>query len=120
MTKSVIVIGAGIVGLACARELSKKGHEVFIAEQESYIATQTSARNSGVIHAGIYYPPNSFKAKLCTRGKQLLYEYCEEFNVPFSRTQKMIVATTNEEQEILQKLKGKAEKNGVGLKLITG
>ena len=55
MTKSVIVIGAGIVGLACARELSKKGHEVFIAEQESYIATQTSARNSGVIHAGIYY-----------------------------------------------------------------
>jgi L-2-hydroxyglutarate oxidase LhgO len=120
MTKSVIVIGAGIVGLACARELSKKGHEVFIAEQESYIATQTSSRNSGVIHAGIYYPPNSLKAKLCTRGKQLLYEYCEGFNVPFSRTQKMIVATTNEEKEILQNLKGKAEKNGVDLKLITG
>ena len=120
MGKSIIVIGAGIVGLACARELSKNGHEVFIAEQESYIATQTSARNSGVIHAGIYYPPNSLKAKLCIRGKQLLYEYCEEFNVPFSRTQKMIVATTSEEKEVLQNLKGKAEKNGVDLKLITG
>jgi len=107
MTKSVIVIGAGIVGLACARELSKKGHEVFIAEQESYIATQTSSRNSGVIHAGIYYPSDSLKAELCTRGKQLLYEYCEEFNVPFSRTQKMIVATANEEKEILQNLKVK-------------
>ncbi len=120
MTKSVIVIGAGIVGLACARELSKKGHEVFIAEQESYIATQTSSRNSGVIHAGIYYPPNSLKAKLCTRGKQLLYEYCEGFNVPFSRTQKMIVATTSEEKEVLQNLKDKAEKNGVDLELISG
>lgn len=120
MAKSIIVIGAGIVGLACARELSKKGHEVFIAEQESYIATQTSARNSGVIHAGIYYPCNSLKAELCIRGKNLLYKYCEEFNVPFSRTQKMIVATTNEEKKILQNLKGKAEKNGVALKLING
>ena len=64
MTKSVIVIGAGIVGLACARELSKKGHEVFIAEQDRYIAAQTSARNSGVIHAGIYYPSNSLKSKI--------------------------------------------------------
>ncbi len=116
MTKSVIVIGAGIVGLACARELSKKGHEVFIAEQESYIATQTSARNSRVIHAGIYYPSNSLKAKR----KQLLYEYCEGFNVPFSRTQKMIVATTSEEKEVLQNLKDKAEKNGVDLELISG
>ena len=120
MGKSAIIIGAGIVGLACARELSKKGHEVFIAEQESYIANQTSARNSGVIHAGIYYPSNSLKAELCIRGKQLLYEYCEEFNVPFSRTQKMIVGTTNEEKQILQNLKGKAEKNGVNLELISG
>ena len=120
MAKSVIVIGAGIVGLACARELSRKGHEVFIAEQEGYIATQTSARNSGVIHAGIYYPSDSLKAKLCIRGKHLLYEYCEEFNVPFSRTQKMIVGTRNEEIEILQNLKSTAEKNGVDLELISG
>ena len=120
MGKSIIVIGAGIVGLACAHELSRKGHEVFIAEQESHIATQTSARNSGVIHAGIYYPYDSLKAKLCIRGKKLLYEYCEEFDVPFSHTQKMIVGTTNEEKEILQILKGTAEKNGVNLELISG
>ena len=100
--------------------MSKKGHEVFIAEQESYIATQTSARNSGVIHAGIYYPSGSLKAELCIRGKHLLYEYCEEFNVPFSRTQKMIVGTTNEEEEILQNLKDKSEKNGVSLEHISG
>ena len=94
MSKSVIVIGAGVVGLACGKELSERGYEVFIAEQEQYIATQTSARNSGVIHAGIYYPAESLKAKLCIRGKQLLYEYCEQFGVPYSRTKKMIVATS--------------------------
>ena len=120
MANSIIIIGAGVVGLACAQKLAKKGYEVFIAEQENYIATQTSARNSGVIHAGIYYRPNSLKAELCIRGKRLLYEYCDEFNVPFSRTQKMIVGTTNEEKEILQILKGKAEKNGVDLELISG
>ena len=94
MNKSVIVVGAGVVGLACGKELSEKGYEVFIAEQEKNIATQTSARNSGVIHAGVYYPAESLKAKLCIRGKQLLYEYCEQFEVPYSRTKKMIVATT--------------------------
>ena len=81
MSKSVIVIGAGLVGLACGKELSERGYEVFIAEQEQYIATQTSARNSGVIHAGIYYPTDSLKAKLCVRGKNLLYEYCEKFDI---------------------------------------
>ena len=106
MSKSVIVIGAGVVGLACAKELSNKGYEVFIAEQEQYIATGTSARNSGVIHAGIYYPTDSLKAKLCVRGKNLMYEYCEKFNVPHSNTKKMIVATTIEETQILLKLKG--------------
>ena len=120
MGKSIIVIGAGIVGLACARELSKRGHEVFIAEKESYIATQTSARNSGVIHAGIYYPANSLKAKLCTRGKHLLYEYCEQFGVTYSRTQKLIVATTSDEGQILLKLRETAANNGVVLELISG
>ena len=120
MSKSVIVIGAGVVGLACGRELSDKGYDVFIAEQEQYIATQTSARNSGVIHAGIYYPPKSLKAKLCVRGKNLLYEYCEKFNVTHSRTKKMIVATTSDETEILLKLKDTATKNGLELEFITG
>ena len=119
MSKSVIIIGAGVVGLACAKELSEKGYEVFIAEQEQHIATQTSARNSGVIHAGIYYPADSLKAKLCIRGKKLLYEYCEKFNVPYLRTKKMIVATTGEETQILLKLKDTAAKNGVHLDLIS-
>jgi L-2-hydroxyglutarate oxidase LhgO len=120
MSKSVIVIGAGVVGLACGRELSNKGYDIFIAEQEQYIATQTSARNSGVIHAGIYYPPKSLKAKLCVRGKNLLYEYCEKFNVPHLRTKKMIVATTRGETEILLKLKDTATKNGLELDFISG
>ena len=120
MSKSVIVIGAGVVGLACGKELSERGYEVFIAEKEQYIATQTSARNSGVIHAGIYYPAESLKAKLCIRGKQLLYEYCEQFGVPYSRTKKMIVATTSEETQILLKLKHTAKKNGVELEFING
>ena len=119
MNKSVIIIGAGVVGLACGKKLSEKGYEVFIAEQEKNIATQTSARNSGVIHAGIYYPAESSKAKLCIRGKQLLYEYCEQFEVPYSRTKKMIVATTSEETQILLKLKDTAAKNGVHLNLIS-
>jgi L-2-hydroxyglutarate oxidase LhgO len=105
--------------LACGKKLSEKGYEVFIAEQEKNIATQTSARNSGVIHAGIYYPAESSKAKLCIRGKQLLYEYCEQFEVPYSRTKKMIVATTSEETQILLKLKDTAAKNGVHLNLIS-
>ena len=120
MSKSVIIVGAGVVGLACGRELSKKGHEVFIAEEKQYIATQTSARNSGVIHAGIYYAVDSLKAKLCVRGKNLLYKYCEQFEVPYSRTEKMIVATTNEETHILLKLKETALRNGVKLISIRG
>ena len=119
MSKSVIIIGAGVVGLACGKELSEKGYEVFIAEQEKNIATQTSARNSGVIHAGIYYPTDSLKAKLCVRGKNLLYEYCEKFSVAHSNTKKMIVATTSEETQILLKLKDTAAKNGVHLDLIS-
>ena len=118
--KSVIIVGAGAVGLACGKELSDKGYEVFIAEQEKNIATQTSARNSGVIHAGIYYPSDSLKAKLCIRGKQLLYEYSEQFEVPYSRTKKMIVATTSEETEILLKVKETALKNGIKLEAISG
>ena len=115
MNKSVIVVGAGVVGLACGKELSEKGYEVFIAEQEKNIATETSARNSGVIHAGIYYPTDSLKAKLCIRGKNLLYEYCKKFNVSHSNTKKMIVATTSEETHILLKLKDTATKNGLEL-----
>ena len=101
----------GVVGLACGKELAKKGYEVFIAEQEK--SSQTSARNSGVIHAGIYYPSNSLKAKLCVRSKHLLYEYCNKNNSKNSRNNKY-------EMQILLKLKETAANNGVDLELISG
>ena len=96
-----VVLGAGVVGLAVARQLALEGREVLLLEAADAFGTGTSSRNSEVIHAGIYYPPKSLKAKLCVRGKNLLYEYCEKFNVTHSRTKKMIVATTSDETEIL-------------------
>jgi L-2-hydroxyglutarate oxidase LhgO len=76
------VIGAGVVGLAIARELALAGREVLILEAESGIGEHTSSRNSEVIHAGIYYPKGSLKARLCVEGKHLLYAYCAEHGVP--------------------------------------
>ena len=87
-----VVIGAGVVGLAVAAELSGKGLEVVVLEQHDCIGSETSSRNSEVIHAGIYYPTGSVKARLCVRGKALLYEYCENYKVPFARCGKIIVA----------------------------
>ncbi|KAL9832629.1 putative L-2-hydroxyglutarate dehydrogenase [Arabidopsis thaliana] len=74
-----VVIGAGVVGLAVARELSLRGREVLILDAASSFGTVTSSRNSEVVHAGIYYPPNSLKAKFCVRGRELLYKYCSEY-----------------------------------------
>ena len=87
------VIGAGVVGLAVARALAQAGREVVILEAEDAIGTHTSSRNSEVIHAGIYYPKGSAKARLCVRGKHLLYAYCAARGVPHRRLGKIIVAT---------------------------
>ena len=76
MSKTVLVVGAGVIGLAIAREISAAGYEVILCEKDKVIGSHTSSRNSGVIHAGIYYPQNSLKAKLCKQGKELLYKYC--------------------------------------------
>ncbi|MFQ6684911.1 FAD-dependent oxidoreductase, partial [Bordetella pertussis] len=92
-----IVIGAGVVGLAIARALAAGGHEVLVAEAAEGIGTGTSSRNSEVIHAGIYYPADSLKARLCVRGKHLLYEYCAARGVPHQRLGKLIVATSDAE-----------------------
>ena len=92
-----VVVGAGVVGLAISKLLSEAGLEVLVVEAEDAIGTQTSSRNSEVIHAGIYYPQNSFKAKLCVEGKKLLYEYCKERRIPHRNTGKVIVSTTREE-----------------------
>lgn len=96
-----IVIGAGVVGLACARSLANTGREVLIIEQHDAIGTETSARNSEVIHAGIYYPKGSLKAKLCISGKEMLYRYCAENGIDHKRTGKLIVATAKDQLDAL-------------------
>lgn len=108
-----VVVGAGVVGLAVARALALSGREVLVLEATEAIGTQTSARNSEVIHAGIYYPQGSLKAQLCVRGKQLLYAYCAERGIGHRRCGKLIVATTQEQVPQLQGIIAKAAANGV-------
>ena len=108
-----VVIGAGVVGLACARALALAGREVIVLEAAGSIGTETSSRNSEVIHAGIYYPPGSAKAVLCVRGRQLLYRYCEEHGVAHRRCGKLIVATAAEQIATLRKIQIHAAANGV-------
>ena len=108
-----IVVGAGVIGIAIARRLALAGREVVILEAESNIASHTSSRNSEVIHAGIYYPENSLKAKLCVAGRDLLYRYCEDRQIPFQRTGKVIVATESTDVASLRKLAVQAKANGV-------
>lgn len=108
-----VVIGAGVVGLAVARALAMAGREVVILEAEDAIGTHTSSRNSEVIHAGIYYPRGSLKAKACVEGRQLLYEYCAKHDVPHRRCGKLIVGTDPVHLKELQSLKIRAEANGV-------
>ncbi len=108
-----IVIGAGVVGLAVAASLSKAGREVYVLEANAAIGQGVSSRNSEVIHAGIYYHPGSLKAKVCVRGKKLLYAHCEKHNVAAKAIGKLIVATSNDERDALNKLHQRALKNGV-------
>ena len=109
----VAVIGAGVVGLAVARALARAGREVFVLEAERGVGLHTSSRNSEVIHAGIYYPAGSLKTRLCVEGRPLLYAYCAERAIPHARTGKLIVATSDEEIPVLERLKKSAESNGV-------
>lgn len=115
MSKDIdcIVVGAGVVGLAIGRALALSGREVMIIEAAEGIGTGTSARNSEVIHAGIYYPKGSLKAQLCVRGKALLYAYCKERGVGHKRLGKLIVATSNDEHAMLSQIRQKAHDNGV-------
>ena len=108
-----VVIGAGVVGLACARELAMAGREVIILEQADAIGTETSSRHSEVIHAGIYYEPGSLKAKFCVEGKLKMYAYLRERGIPFNQLGKLIVATTEEQISSLYQIQDRAEKNGV-------
>lgn len=114
------VIGAGVVGLAIARELALAGREVVILEAEEAFGTHTSSRNSEVIHAGIYYPTGSLKARLCVPGKRALYQYCAAHDVNHRRIGKLIVTTGPDQIEGLKKYQQQAEINGVGdLRMLT-
>jgi L-2-hydroxyglutarate oxidase LhgO len=116
MTESVdcVVIGAGVVGLAAARALALRGREVVVLDAAEGIGTATSSRNSEVIHAGIYYPTGSLKARLCVAGRRALYAYCAARDVPYRNCGKLIVACAEEEKAGLTKLKAQAQANGVG------
>ena len=108
-----VVIGAGVVGLAVARALAQAGREVWLLDKADAFGTETSARNSEVIHAGIYYPPGSLRARLCVQGKARLYDYCAQRGVGHRRCGKLLVATHADQHPRLQALKTQAEANGV-------
>jgi len=108
-----VVIGAGVVGLAVARALAARGREVIVLEAAEAIGVGTSSRNSEVIHAGIYYPRGSAKAALCVRGREMLYDYCVEHNVPHSRCGKLLVATSRNQIPQLESIMAKGRDNGV-------
>jgi L-2-hydroxyglutarate oxidase LhgO len=109
-----VVIGAGVVGLAIARALAMAGREVLVLEAAGQIGTETSSRNSEVIHAGIYYPTGSLKARSCVAGKHLLYDYCAAHGVPHRRCGKLIVAASEAQRATLEQIRAKAAANGVG------
>jgi len=115
----VVVIGAGVVGLAIASELARKDMDLFIIEKETAIGQGTSSRNSEVIHAGIYYVKDTLKAKLCVKANPMLYKICEEGKIPYKKLGKMIVGNGEDEVKQLEELIRKGEANGVtDLKLI--
>lgn len=108
-----LVVGAGAVGLATARALALQGREVVVVEAEGAVGTGVSARNSEVIHAGIYYPAGSLKAALCVAGRRLLYPYCATHGVSHRQVGKLIVATIDDEVPVLEQLRAAADANGL-------
>jgi L-2-hydroxyglutarate oxidase LhgO len=107
-----VVAGAGVIGLAVARELALRGRDVMVVEQHGAIGMETSSRNSEVIHAGLYYPARSLKATLCVQGRQALYRYCEERAIPYRRCGKLIVATSEQQLARLEEIYLQAHANG--------
>ena len=119
-TVDTVVIGAGVVGLAIARELAQRKKDVIVIEKETTFGSITSTRNSGVIHAGIYYDAGSMKAKLCAKGNRTLYDYCNKKNVPHINVGKFVVATSEDEAKKLDSIYNKAEENEVvGISRVT-
>lgn len=114
-----LICGAGIVGITIARELLRKGYEnIVILEKEDSLGKHASGRNSGVLHAGIYYSPDTLKAKVCLKGNRLMKEYCKEKKIPVLETGKVIVAKNEREIETLKELQNRALINGARVELI--
>ncbi len=113
MDFEVVIIGAGVVGLAIAAKLSQTKKGIAVVEKNKKFGQETSSRNSEVIHSGIYYPKNSLKAKFCKLGRIQLYDYCKKNEIPFKKCGKYIVATNKNEVYELEKILEKARKNGV-------
>ncbi len=116
---NVLIVGGGVIGCAVAEALSRKWTDVFLVEQNPKLGMATSSRNSGVIHSGLYYPKNSWKAKLCLAGNRMTKEFCARHNVAHRTTGKLVVAQDAQEAGELEALKKRGEDNGVeGLRLI--
>jgi L-2-hydroxyglutarate oxidase LhgO len=113
MDAEITIIGAGVIGLAIAEKVSESNNNVFLLEKHLKFGQEISSRNSEVIHAGIYYPKGSLKAKLCVEGKRLLYDYCKKFDIPYYNCGKLIVATSEEELSIIEAIRQTAIDNGV-------
>jgi len=109
----VIVVGAGVIGLAIAAKLSKKYPQVLLVDKNASFGEETSSRNSEVIHAGLYYPENSLKAQLCVQGKQQLYRYCQQRHIPHKKVGKLLVANGAAEEAALANILTQAQRNGV-------
>lgn len=118
---NIVIIGAGVVGLAVAARISESNDDVFVFEKNARYGQETSSHNSGVIHSGIHYPRNSLKAKLCVKGNSMLYGLCEKHRIPFKRLGKLTVAIDGEEADELDGLMRAGTENGVeGLRFLDG
>jgi L-2-hydroxyglutarate oxidase LhgO len=117
----VAIVGAGVVGLAAAAALARRGHAVTVIERHRRVAEETSSRNSGVIHSGLYYPAGSLKAQTCVAGRERLYARCVALGIPHRKVGKLVVATTPEEVALLESLRVRGLANGAGaLELLDG
>lgn len=114
----ITIIGAGVVGLAIAAELAGD-KEVYVLEKNETFGQETSSHNSEVIHAGIYYPPGSLKARLCVQGNRMLYDLCERYKIGYQKLGKLIVAAEDKEIEELDRLLENGKRNSVNLKLLS-
>ena len=120
ITADITIIGAGVIGLAVAAQVSKQGREVYVLEKNETFGQETSSRHSEVIHSGIYYPQGSLKARMCVKGRAMLYELCEKHNIGHKKLEKLIVSTNKAENKELQVLLECGNRNGVtDLEIIT-